>query len=421
MLCFLIVAADGFDTAAVGFIAPSLVQEWGVAKSALGPVMSAALFGLAIGALTAGPLAVRLGRKLVLTLSVLFFGVWSFASAFAGSIEQLTVLRFLTGLGLGAAMPNAVTMMSEHAPQRIRAIVVNTMLCGFPLGQAVGGFAAAWLIPHHGWHSVLLVGGVVPLLLAVLLMLVLPESVRFMVIHRQSSERIARVLERIAPGQLADVGSFTATEQQAGDGRSALGLVLSARYRLGTLMLWLTYFIGLLIFYLLTSWLPMLFKGVGFSIEKAALITALFPLGGGVGTIFVGWLMGRCNPHRVIAATYALTGALIFAVGLATDNLWLLGVLIFLAGTAMNGAQLSMPTLAAGFYPTQGRATGVAWMPGIGRFGGISGALIGAEMMSLGWGFGTIFNTLAIPALIATVALLIKAGHGRRAEQLALS
>jgi AAHS family 4-hydroxybenzoate transporter-like MFS transporter len=232
-----------------------------------------------------------------------------------------------------------------------------------------------------------------------------------MVVRQRPSERIARVLERIAPGQLAGVSRFTAAEQRAADGRSALSLVLSGRYRLGTLMLWLTYFMGLVIFYLLTSWLPTLFKGVGFSIEKAALITALFPLGGGIGTIFVGWLMDRLNPHWVIASTYSLTGVLIFAVGMGTDNLLLLGVLIFLAGTAMNGAQSSMPTLAAGFYPTQGRATGVAWMLGIGRFGGISGALIGAEMMRFGWGFSTIFSILAIPALIATVALLVKRRH----------
>ncbi len=174
-------------------------------------------------------------------------------------------------------------------------------------------------------------------------------------------------------------------------------------------MLWLTYFMGLVIFYLLTSWMPTLMKDAGFSLQRASFLTALFPLGGGIGTIAAGWFMDRFNPNKVIAITYALTGVLIYAVGqVASRDQVVLGVLIFLAGTAMNGAQSSMPSLAAAFYPTQGRATGVAWMLGIGRFGGITGALLGAELLRLHLGFDVIFTLLAIPAFAATAALVVK-------------
>jgi len=415
VLCFLIVAVDGFDTAAIGYIAPSLVQEWGIDKASLGPVMSAALFGLAGGALFAGPLADRVGRKTVLVLSVFFFGAWSLATAFANSLEALTAMRFLTGLGLGAAMPNAVTLMSEFAPSRRRAVLVNTMFCGFPLGSAAGGFVAAWMIPHYGWHSVLVLGGVVPLALAVMLTTLLPESVRYLVVREQPAERVRRVLARITGVAIDPAVRFTLGEAAPRTG-SAIGTVLSPRYRLGTLMLWLTYFMGLVIFYLLTSWMPTLMKDAGFSIERAAFLTALFPLGGGVGTIVAGWLMDRMNPNKVIAFTYALTGVLIYAVGQGSGGpLLLLGVLIFLAGTAMNGAQSSMPSLAAGFYPTKGRATGVAWMLGIGRFGGIAGALLGAELMRRHLSFDAIFTLLAVPALLAAGALIVKfLGEARR-------
>ncbi|AOY90832.1 4-hydroxybenzoate transporter [Cupriavidus sp. USMAA2-4] len=408
LLCFLIVAIDGFDTAAIGYIAPALVQDWGIDKATLGPVMSAALFGLAGGAIFAGPLADRVGRKAVLVLSVFFFGAWSLATAFAGSLESLTVMRFLTGLGLGAAMPNAVTLMSEFAPARRRAVLVNTMFCGFPLGSAAGGFVAGWMIPHYGWHSVLVLGGVVPLVLAVLLVLLLPESVRYMVMRGQPAGRIRRVLARLTGSVIDPALRFTLDEAAPRAG-SAVGTVLSRRYRLGSAMLWLTYFMGLVIFYLLTSWMPTLMKDAGFSIERAAFLTALFPLGGGVGTILAGWLMDRMNPNKVIAFTYALTGVLVYAVGRGSGGpLLLLGVLIFLAGTAMNGAQSSMPSLAAGFYPTRGRATGVAWMLGIGRFGGIAGALLGAELMRRHLSFDAIFTLLAVPALVAAVALVVK-------------
>ncbi|QOD84951.1 MFS transporter [Chromobacterium haemolyticum] len=406
-LCFLVVAVDGFDTAAVGYIAPALVQEWGVPRAALGPVLSAALFGLALGALSAGPLADRYGRKSVLLASVLFFGAGSLASAFAATLEQLAFLRLLTGLGLGAAMPNAVTLMSEFAPARYRAVLVNAMFCGFPLGASAGGVLASWLIPHYGWRSVLLLGGLAPLALAVLLWRYLPESVRHMAAHGAPAARIRRVLERIAGRDLSAELSFAAAEPALG-GRSAVGVVLAPAYRLGSLMLWLAYFMGLLIFYLLTSWLPLLIKDAGFSISQAALITALFPLGGGIGTLAAGYLMDRFNPNRVVALGYALTAALIFAVGQGTATMLSLGCLTFLAGTAMNGAQSSMPALAAGFYPTHGRATGVAWMLGIGRFGGIAGALLGGELLRRQLELDTIFALLAIPAALATAALLCK-------------
>jgi AAHS family 4-hydroxybenzoate transporter-like MFS transporter len=414
VLCFLILAADGFDTAAIGFIAPALVKQWGVSKADLGPVMSAALFGLAAGALLAGPLADRVGRKIVLVVSIVWFGGWSLASAFAGSIEALTVMRFLTGVGLGAAMPNAVTLMSEYSPATRRGLAVNTMFCGFTLGASAGGFVAAWLIPAYGWKSVLLVGGIAPLLLAVALVAMLPESVRFMVTRGSEGARIARVLARIAPGRLTGTEIFVVREQAETTPCSPLGQVLSQKFALASVMLWVTYFMGLLVFYLLTSWLPTLITDTGVPIRSAAVITALFPLGGCLGTVAAGWLMDRASPYRVVARAYAVAGLLIFAVGYGAGHLVLLGALIFGAGICMNGAQSSMPTLAAAHYPTNCRATGVSWMLGMGRFGGISGALLGAQLVGLGWSFMTIFGLLAVPAFGASLALLaarVKTGN----------
>jgi AAHS family 4-hydroxybenzoate transporter-like MFS transporter len=411
VLCFLVVAADGFDTAAVGFIAPSLVQQWGIARSALGPVMSAALVGLGIGALAAGPCADRIGRKTVLVLSVFFFGLWSLAAARASSIESLTVLRFFTGLGLGAAMPNAVTLMSEYAPARIRAVAVNAMFCGFSGGLAIGGLASAWLIPHFGWPSVLVAGGAGPLVLTVLLLLLLPESAQFLAVRKRADQRIARILQRIAPGERFDGCRFFALDvrRDTGDAnsQSPLAIILSARFRFGTLMLWLAYFMGLLIYYLLTNWLPTLFKDTGFSGEKAALMTSLFPLGGILGNLCVGWVMDRFAGHRVIAFTYVLVGALVLLVGQGVGHQVWLGTLIFLTGTVATSAVTSMSALAASFYPTQARATGVAWMLGIGRVGGVAGALVGAALMGLGWHFGAVFSLLALPALIAASGVVL--------------
>lgn len=406
VLCFITVAMDGFDTAIIGFIASDLVQEWGVQKSALGPVMSAALVGLAVGALTAGPMADRIGRKKVLILSIVVFGGFSLMTAAATSLNQLTLLRFLTGLGLGAAMPNAATLMSEYAPERRRSLLVNLMFVGFPIGSSLGGFISAWLIPQYGWQSVLILGGVMPLVLAVVLIFLLPESARYLVAKNKSQQQVATILRRIAP--IAADTRFVLHEMGGVQDKSALGVIFSPRYALGTVMLCLTYFMGLLIFYLLTSWLPLLIRETGASMSQASIITALFPLGGGIGVLILGALMDKFNPNKVVAVGWLLTGVFVCLVGFSTSSLVLMGVMVFIAGSIMNGAQSSMPALAAGFYPTQGRATGVAWMLGIGRFGGILGAFSGVFLMQAQLSFETIFMLLAIPALLSATALMVK-------------
>ncbi len=434
-MCFVIVLLDGFDTAAIGFIAPSLLTEWHLTRPALSPVLSAALFGLACGALAAGPLSDHLGRRALLIGAVLVFGCACVASAFSTSLTQLTVLRFLTGLGLGAAMPNAATMMSEFCPDRRRATIVNLMFCGFPLGAAVGGFFAAWLIPHFGWRSVLIVGGGAPLLLVVALSLWLPESVRHMVAHRYASARIAATLNRIAgtgsitsrhahpamgrddrtraTDALSAASIFVMTETATPtDGRGGLRLVLSRHYLLGSVMLWLAYFMGLVIFYASINWMPLLFKEAGLGQQRAALISALFPLGG-VGAVLCGVLMDKFNATRIIAACYALTAVSMYCIGKALGNVGLLTVAVFAAGVLMNTAQSSMPALAAAFYPTQGRATGIAWMLGIGRFGGIAGSFLVAELARQQFTISGIYAVVAIAGVLSCLALLIKEAVAR--------
>lgn len=408
LLCFLIVFLDGLDTAAMGFIAPALTQEWGIDRASLGPVMSAALIGMVFGALGSGPLADRFGRKLVLVGAVFLFGLFSLFSAFSANVDQLLVLRFLTGLGLGAAMPNATTLLSEYTPERLKSLLVTSMFCGFNLGMAGGGFVSAKLIPAFGWHSLLLIGGLLPLLLTLVLLLWLPESARYLVVRNKGDERVRRVLAPIAPSEVAVVSGFSVPEQQTVQSRNVFRVIFSGTYSAGTLLLWLTYFMGLVIVYLLTSWLPTLLRDSGASLEQAASIGALFQLGGVLSAVGVGWAMDRFDPHRVIGVFYLLAGVFAWLVGQSLGQMTLLATLVLVAGMCINGAQSAMPSLAARFYPTQGRATGVSWMLGIGRFGAILGAWIGATLLGLGWNFEQVLTALVLPAALATAAVLVK-------------
>jgi AAHS family 4-hydroxybenzoate transporter-like MFS transporter len=404
-LCFLIVAVDGMDVAIMGFLAPSITQEWHASRAAFGVVMSAAPVGLVLGALIAGPTSDRIGRKTVLVGSVLLFGIFTVCTSFTGSLTEMAVLRLLTGLGLGAAMPNSTTLLSEYVPTRSRSLLIAIMFTGFNLGSGVVGFVAAWLIPLLGWRSVLQVGGALPILLVPILLLLLPESARFMVVRKKADEHIARVLGRICRATFAPGTQFHAPEPPLRV-RTPVRVLFSAGYGTLTAALWVTYFMGLLVIYLLTGWLPTLIKDAGLPISTAANITALFQIGGTVGAILVGWAMDHAKPTRVIGAAYALGALCVVLVGINGALSTSIGILVAAAGFFMSGAQTGLNAFAPNCYPTVARATGVSWMLGMGRFGSILGSSIGGVFLGMGLGFNAIICMLAVPALLAGAAVL---------------
>ncbi|BBU32905.1 MFS transporter (plasmid) [Burkholderia sp. THE68] len=406
VLCFLVVMADGMDVAIMGFVAPSIIADWHISRPAFGLVMSAAPIGLVIGALSAGPASDRIGRRWVLITSVFLFGVFTIGTAFTTSPASMAVLRLLTGIGLGAAMPNTTTLLSEYAPQRKRALLITIMFTGFNLGSALIGFVAGWLIPVHGWRAVLIFGGALPLALIPLQMWLLPESARLLAVRGATSARIGKVLGRVCGARFDGSETFVSNEPPLPTKRP-IGVLFSQGYGLMTGALWVTYFMGLLVIYLLTGWLPTLMKDAGLTVSAAANITAMFQIGGTIGAIIVGWIMDRARPAPVISAAYL--GGAVCVLGLA----WIgalsssLAVLVFAAGFCMSGAQTGLNAFAPGRYPTGARATGVSWMLGMGRFGSIFGSAFGGALLGLGWEFGAILAMLAVPATLAALAILV--------------
>lgn len=409
IICLLIAFFDGMDTAAIGYVAPSLLEEWGMEKKELAPVLSAALFGLAIGAMTSGPLADKFGRKIVLTASVLLFSGFCVASAYAADLTQMTVLRFITGLGLGAAMPNAVAMLSEYCPERNRALILNTMYCGFPVGAAAGGFFASFIIPEYGWRAVLLWCGAVPLVLGVLMIFIMPRSASFLVSKKQPAEKVRKILKRINPRADLDNAVFVLPENKAAQQTgNPMAMVMGSHFRAGSILLWIAYFMGLIIFYAMINWMPVLFKEVNMPPELGPRISGLFALGG-LGAIASGWLMDKFNGNRLIAFLSFLTALSVASIGWALgQGVGALVAVVLFAGVMHNTAQSSLPALAAKFYPTECRATGVSWMLGIGRFGSIAGTFLTGQLIAWKLDFVTIFVILAIPSLILSVCLLLK-------------
>jgi AAHS family 4-hydroxybenzoate transporter-like MFS transporter len=240
----------------------------------------------------------------------------------------------------------------------------------------------------------------------------LPESVRYMVARRDDVARVRAVLVRINAELARQASSFVLSEHKShgvadAQAQTGLRLVLSRRYVVGSVAMWVAYFMGLVIFYALINWMPILFKESGMAPATATLISALFPLGG-VGAVLAGWLMDRYNANWVIVVGYVLTAVAVWAIGSVVGQVGGLMVVVFVAGALMNTTQSSMPALAASYYPTSGRATGVAWMLGVGRFGGIAGSYLVAVLQARHLDLASVFAVVAVPGLIAAVAVLVK-------------
>ncbi|MCI3206741.1 MULTISPECIES: MFS transporter [Pandoraea] len=410
-MCFLIVALDGFDIAIIGFIAPHIRSEWQLSMVSLGPLFSAGLLGLMVGAFCSGPAADRIGRRLVLILSVAGFGAASVGAALAPNVEWLIAMRFLTGLGLGGAMPNAITLTSEFSPERRRGTLLTLMFCGFSLGSALGGVVTAYLVAGIGWRGLLALGGLLPLALVPVLWFTLPESVRFLAIRGGTQARIAAILSRVAPGRMHAGLHFVATDDRLPS--SPVAQLFHRDYRRGTLLLWLAFFMSLLLLYLLINWLPILAQRSGLTLKQASMFAGLLQGGGVLGAIVLGVLIDRFHPYKVVAAAYVLGAISLASLAVAGSATWL-AIGIFVTGFCVSGSQVCANVIASAYYPTSNRATGVAWALGIGRIGAVAGSFGGAILLAAGWSNAGLFSLLALPAILAALGILLAGSTHRK-------
>ena len=405
-LCFAVAAFDGLDLAIMGFIAPALRGEWHLSPPQMGTLFSGGLIGLAIGALTAGPAADRLGRKRVLILAVTVFGTMCVASAFARNPQDLLILRILTGLGLGAAAPNAITLTSEYTPARRRSSMVTTMFCGFNLGSALGGLAIVpLLLPHVGWRGVLVFIGLLPVLLVPFLTL-LPESLKYLATRVGDRPKMDAILRRVFPNFQGDSQAIVIAPETKREASAVSGL-FTAQLRGCTFLLWPVFFMNLLVIYLISNWLPTVIKDSGFSTTMASVIVSSFQIGGMLGSFSIGYIMDRRRPESVILAVYLLGAVSTAALGFAYFSPALLAVCIFVVGITVSGGMTGIIALTSQIYPTASRATGVSWAMGIGRVGSIIGSTVGAWLFSSMFTFQTAFLLVAAPSVFIALGIVL--------------
>jgi AAHS family 4-hydroxybenzoate transporter-like MFS transporter len=412
-LCTAIVFVEGMNAQSAGYVAPDLREAWGLTPSQLGMFFSSGLIGLMLGGLFVAPLADRIGRRPILIGCVALFGICSVASAASTGIAMLDGLRFLTGLGIGGAMPNAIAMTAEYSPLRRRSFMVAVMLTGFIFGSIAAGLIAAPLVPQWGWQSVFLIGGVLPLLLLPILYCVLPESIRFLVLREDAHQTVARLIRRIDQSVEIDSHTRLIVEERPVSGTSVLALFGEGRAR-STALLWTIYFMSLLNLYLFTSWLTTHVRESGIAVGLAIIVGTMFQVGGAFGAVF-GWMVDKAGPSRAIFTAYLIGAIAIACIGFAGTNLPLLVLAVLFAGFGIIGGQTCANALAAIAYPTQIRSTGVGWATGIGRAGSIVGPGLAGILVEWGMSTENIFYLAVIPALCASLAGAALGGFHRPA------
>lgn len=412
VLCFLIAAADGFDTQCISFVAPTLLQEWSVPRAEFGPLFSAGLFGAMLGAAVLGSLADRLGRRPAVLGCVLLFAVMSLLSTTATSVGMLGVYRFLGGVGLGGAIPNIIALVSEYSPTRHRAMMMVTMFCGFPLGAMAGGALSHDLIANHGWQAVFVLGGITPLVLVVAAWGRLPESARYLA-ERGKDAALQKILARIGH----DARNVAPAAAPAGAPARA-SLPASVLFEQGrapwTLLLWVLCFLGMLLTYFLINWTPLLLVSVGIPQEKAILAVVLLNGGGVAGGLILGRLMDRFSVFGMLAGVFILGAVCLYVLGTGIEASLTATLLLTCAtGVTIFGGQLNFPGLTANYYPVQMRSTGAGWAMAAGRLGSVVGPLVGGALVAADFSTRDLLCLAALPAALVAVVVIVMARTSR--------
>jgi AAHS family 4-hydroxybenzoate transporter-like MFS transporter len=406
-LCLLVQTCDGYDLNSVAWAVPPLIREWHLPPSSFTLAFLWSSIGILTGALSAGPIGDRFGRRPLLLVSLTIFGIASLLSAMAGSLGALSLLRFFTGVGIGGGFSGAAALTGDYAPHRLRATMIMITFTGAPLGGFLGGQIVAILLEHFDWPMIFVLGGAFPLVLVPLLALWLPESPRFLVAKENLSPRHAALLRRldIAPAQSGAVDIARGNPVRMLFGRG---------YALQTVLLWLVYFCSLLNLFLFAYWMPTVLTLIGFTPSQAAFASSFRDFGALFAVLYLGLAIDRIGPERTLALHYAAGAVFIAVIAVVALPYAMLLLMTFLAGATIIGSQTGANGTCGKLYPARMRTSGLGWALGIGRLGGIAAPLLGGYLLALGLAPTHIFLSACLFALIAAGAVALLAFRGSR-------
>lgn len=410
---------DGLDVVIIGFIAPALKADWGLTNNDLAPIMSAALAGLAFGAIALGPLSDKIGRKKILCLCLFGFGVFTLLTAMSSTITEIVIWRFFTGIFMGGILPQIVTLVTDYCPLRMNGRLVTSIIAAYTVGCALGGFLAAWIIPDFGWRMLLAIVGIMPIIVALIAIKLVPESIGYMVAKKFPEEKIKTIAAKIDSTIDLSKIRFIVKNDNDKQLKNPVKFILSKKYRFETIGLWWCYGVGVYVVYLLSSWLPILISSNGFTPAQASIISAFFQLGGPIGCILTGYLMDKIDHHFGMIIAYLCSTCALLAAGLLEPNYLTYAIVCMFMGMWAHGTNAGLNSLSSSTYPVEARATGNSFMHGIARIGAVLSIFAGAIMLNAGFSPQGIFLSLIIPVL--SVIVLVSLMKIRKKRRLAES
>jgi len=402
--CALLV--EGFNTSAIGYIAPQITKLWHVPPSTLGTILTADMVGLLLGYLFVSPLSARFGHKSMVVACTAAFGMLTFLTITATNVTMLIGFRFLTGIGVGGAMPSAVALTGEYFPERVRSTSITLVYIGFSLGQIGAGVASNMLLDPFGWQAVLAFGGASTLVLSALFVFALPESMEYLVNRGNNPARAAAILKRVAP-QVSLSPSTRLVAGAQGARKVTIPQLLENGRALGTGFIWFGMFMNLMIYFFLQKWLTQLLVIVGLSQADAITATTVGLAGGIAAALILGPLMDRFGPYIVVSSLFAVSALSCAVMGqvLASPAPLIVIAASTFVGFCLSGGQKANNALSVYFYPTALRGTGLGWSLGIGRIGGVIGPAAAGWLLEAGWNPPQLFYAAAVPMLLGAIAI----------------
>lgn len=406
-ICTFLNALDGYDVLAISFTSNQVSEEFSLSGTALGLVMSAALLGMAIGALTLGPFADRIGRRNMTIIALIVNICGLFLSATATSATELGIWRIVTGLGIGGILVGTNVICAEYASRKRRGLVISIYTAGYGIGAALGGSVMVSLIATSGWRSVFILGGCLATLSLVLVLLLVPGSPSYLYNRRPENavKKLTLIARRLGHTEPVDLNATTAEQENKADDSGVLAL-FNRRNRRVTFVVWATFFIVMFGFYFVNSWTPRLMNESGLTDTLSMIVTVGLTLGGAIGSVAFGLFTSRWSTRSVLMS-FSVLAAILMAVFIFTAQ-WIVLVIVVgvLVGMFSNGCIAGLYVLTPQSYSSSLRSTGVGWGIGIGRFGAIIAPTATGAMLDGGWSPQAIYVFVGVVLLLAAVVLL---------------
>jgi len=399
--CAFIIIFDGYDLVVYGSVAPVLMKEWSLDAVQTGSLASYALFGIMFGALLFGPMADKIGRKNVIMICAALFSLFTVLNGLAKTPTEFGIYRFLAGLGFGGVMPNAVSLITEYAPKKLRSSLVTIMFSGYCVGGMLSAGLGIVLIPKFGWESVFFVGGL-PLVLLPFIYKYLPDSIGFL-LAQNKMEQVGQLLAKIDPSFTPQKKDHYEMVLPQKTGNTVVQLFKNGR-ALSTVMIWISFAMCLLMMYGLNTWLPKIMQKAGYELGSSIMFLLVLNFGAIFGAIFGGWAADRWNAKKVLVVFFTVAVTSLTLLGFKF-NTFVLYLLVGMAGATTTGTQIIAYAFASQYYPIQMRSTGVGWASGIGRWGAVLGPMMGGYLITLDLPVQQYFLAYAMPGVIAAIAI----------------